>query len=57
MGVLLAVGGALYTVGAVTYASTWPNPFPATFGFHEVFHVLVVAAAVIQFVAVSLLVM
>ena len=57
MGVLLAVGGALYTVGALTYASTWPNPFPATFGFHEVFHVLVVAAAVTQFVAVSLLVM
>ena len=57
MGVLLAVGGALYTVGALTYASTWPNPFPATFGFHEVFHVLVVAAAITQFVAVSLLVM
>jgi hemolysin III len=57
MGVLLAVGGGLYTVGALTYASTWPNPFPATFGFHEVFHVLVVAAAVTQFVAVSLLVM
>lgn len=53
-GVLLLVGGGLYTVGALTYASTWPNPFPATFGFHEVFHALVVAAAASQFVAVSL---
>lgn len=54
---LLIVGAALYTLGAVIYATTWPNPFPATFGFHEVFHVLVIAAAVTQFVAVSLLVL
>lgn len=46
-------GGALYTVGALTYAFHWPNPFPRTFGFHEVFHVLVVAAAATQFVAVA----
>jgi hemolysin III len=56
-GVLVAVGGALYTLGALAYATTWPNPFPAWFGFHEVFHVLVVAAAVTQFVAVSLVVL
>lgn len=56
VGVLLAVGGGLYTVGALAYATTWPNPFPATFGFHEVFHLLVVAAAAAQFVAVSLVV-
>jgi hemolysin III len=55
--VLLIVGGALYSLGAVAYAMTWPNPFPATFGFHEVFHVLVIAAAVTQFVAVSLVVL
>ncbi|HUF00994.1 MAG TPA: hemolysin III family protein [Gaiellaceae bacterium] len=55
---VLVVGGAvLYTLGAVAYATSWPNPFPSTFGFHEVFHVLVVAAAVMQFVAVSLLVL
>ena len=54
---LVIVGGALYTVGALAYATAWPNPFPATFGFHEVFHVLVIAAAVTQFVAVSLLVL
>jgi hemolysin III len=55
--VLVIVGGGLYTLGALAYATTWPNPFPATFGFHEVFHVLVIAAAVTQFVAVSLVVL
>jgi hemolysin III len=55
--VLVIIGGALYTIGAVAYATAWPNPFPSTFGFHEVFHVLVIAAAVTQFVAVSLLVL
>ena len=55
--VLVIVGGALYSLGALAYATTWPNPFPATFGFHEVFHALVVAAAVSQFVAVSLVVL
>ena len=55
--VLVIVGAGLYTVGALAYATTWPNPFPATFGFHEVFHVLVVAAAATQFVALSLVVL
>ena len=55
--VLVIVGAGLYTVGALAYATTWPNPFPSTFGFHEVFHVLVVAAAVTQFVALSLVVL
>jgi hemolysin III len=54
---LVIVGGLLYTLGAVAYATHWPDPFPATFGFHEVFHVLVVAAAATQFVAVSLVVL
>ncbi len=54
--VLVVVGGGLYTLGAVIYATKWPNPFPRTLGFHEVFHLLVVAAAVTQFVAVSLVV-
>ena len=43
--------------GALVYASKWPNPLPRTLGFHEVFHLLVVAAAVTQFVAVSLIVL
>lgn len=55
--VLLIVGAILYTVGALIYATTWPNPFPATFGFHEVFHLLVIAAVVVQFVALSLVVL
>jgi hemolysin III len=54
--VLVMVGGALYTLGAVVYALHWPNPFPATFGFHEIFHALVIAAAATQFVAVSFVV-
>jgi hemolysin III len=55
--VLLIVGAALYTAGALTYATTWPDPFPATLGFHEVFHLLVIAAAIVQFVALSLVVL
>jgi hemolysin III len=54
---LVIVGGVLYTLGALAYATHWPDPFPATFGFHEVFHVLVLAAAVSQFVAVSFVVL
>ena len=55
--VRLLVGGGLYSLGAVIYAIQWPNPFPRVLGFHEVFHLLVVAAAAMQFVAVSLVVM
>lgn len=54
---LVLVGGLLYTLGAVTYACHWPNPFPGTFGFHEIFHLLVVAAAASQFVAVAFVVL
>ena len=54
---LLLVGGGLYTLGAVTYALQRPNPWPAVFGFHEIFHVLVVAAATTQFIAVAAVVL
>ena len=54
---LVVIGGGLYSLGAAVYAFRWPDPFPRTFGFHEVFHLLVVAAAVTQFVAVSLVVL
>lgn len=50
---LLLGGGALYTAGAVIYAARRPDPFPRVFGFHEIFHVLVVFAAAFQFVAVA----
>jgi hemolysin III len=51
--VLIAAGGVLYTIGAVVYATRRPDPWPRVFGFHEVFHALVIAAAVLQFVAMA----
>jgi hemolysin III len=51
--VLVVVGGALYTLGAVAYALKRPNPAPATFGYHEVFHLLVIGAAAAHFVAIA----
>lgn len=51
---LIAVGGVLYTVGAVVYATKRPNPSPTWFGFHEVFHLFTVLAFISQYVAVSI---
>jgi hemolysin III len=51
---LLATGGLLYTLGAVVYARRRPDPVPRVFGYHEVFHVFVIAAAAAQFAAVAL---
>ena len=48
---LFGVGGVLYAIGAVVYATRRPDPWPRSFGFHEVFHGLVVAAAASHFVA------
>lgn len=53
---LVVVGGVLYTSGAVTYAAKRPDPWPRFFGYHEIFHVLVVGAAAVQFVAIALVV-
>ncbi|MEA2168824.1 MAG: hemolysin [Solirubrobacteraceae bacterium] len=50
---LLGVGGVLYTTGAVVYARQRPDPWPATFGYHEIFHAFVIAAAVCHFVAMA----
>ena len=50
---LVAIGGLLYTAGAVVYATQRPNPNPAIFGYHEVFHLFVIAAAVAHFSAVA----
>lgn len=44
MMVLVIVGGVLYTVGAIVYAMKKPNPWPGTFGFHEIFHTCTVLA-------------
>ena len=54
---LLAVGGLLYTGGAFVYARGWPDPVPAVFGYHELFHVLVIAAAACQYAAVATVVL
>src|SRR5215204_7387212 len=51
--VLLAVGGALYSLGAAVYATRRPNLWPRTYGFHEVFHTLVIAAALVHFIAMA----
>jgi hemolysin III len=53
MPLLLLAGGILYSLGAAAYATKRPNPWPRTFGFHEVFHALVIAAAVTHFVAIA----
>ncbi len=50
---LLGAGGLTYTVGALVYAVKRPNPFPKVFGYHEIFHALVIVAAALHFVAVT----
>ena len=48
---LFAVGGLLYSAGAVVYARQRPDPWPRWFGFHEIFHALVIVAAAAQYIA------
>jgi hemolysin III len=55
--VLVLAGGLLYTAGALVYAFRRPDPYPAVFGFHEVFHVLVIAAVACQYAAVAFFVL
>jgi hemolysin III len=50
---LVVAGGLLYTGGALVYARRRPDPLPRVFGYHELFHVLTVAAAACQYVAVA----
>ena len=50
---MVAAGGVLYTLGAVVYAARRPDPVPAVFGYHEVFHVLVIVAAALQYAVVA----
>ena len=54
--VWLAVGGLSYSVGAVIYATKRPDPWPATFGFHEIFHLFVLAGAGSHFIGMLALV-
>ena len=50
--VLLLAGGLFYTLGAVFYATRWPNPWPKTFGHHEFFHAATVLAALCHYIAI-----
>jgi hemolysin III len=49
----LATGGLLYVIGAVVYTSGRPNPFPKVFGYHEIFHALVIAAASLHYAVIA----
>jgi hemolysin III len=50
---LVVAGGLLYTAGAVVYALRRPDPVPSVFGYHEVFHALVIVAAALQYAVVA----
>jgi hemolysin III len=54
---LVAAGGLLYTAGAVVYALGRPDPAPTVFGYHEIFHALVIAAAALQYAVVAFFVL
>jgi hemolysin III len=54
---LVAAGGVLYTLGAVVYALRRPDPWPRSFGYHEVFHALVIAAAALHLAVIALVVL
>jgi hemolysin III len=57
-GILLVVaGGLLYSAGAIVYAVRRPDPAPQVFGYHELFHVLTLAAAACQFAAIAFFVL
>ena len=50
---LVALGGVLYTAGALIYAVRRPDPWPRTFGYHEVFHLLVIGGAALHYLGVA----
>lgn len=49
---MLVTGGVIYTLGALVYVFKWPDPFPKFFGFHEIFHALVVVAGICHFLII-----
>jgi hemolysin III len=51
--VWMGVGGVLYSLGALIYALKRPDPWPRVLGYHEVFHALVIAAAIAHYIAIS----
>ena len=54
---MVAGGGLLYTLGALVYALRRPDPAPQVFGYHEIFHALVIAAAALQYAAIAFFVL
>lgn len=48
----ILAGGCAYTLGAAVYARKWPDPWPATFGFHEIWHLFVLVGSALHYVAV-----
>ena len=52
--VLVAAGGVLYSVGALFYGLRWPDLWPTTFGYHELFHACTAVAAICQYIAIWL---
>jgi hemolysin III len=54
---LLAGGGLCYMVGAIVHAARTPDPWPEVFGYHEIFHVFVILAALLQYCAIAFLVL
>ncbi len=54
--ILLVAGGIAYSVGGLIYAVKWPDPKPKVFGYHEIFHMLVIVASALHFAAIYLLV-
>lgn len=52
---LVVAGGVTYTLGAIVYASKRPDPFPRVFGFHEIWHLFVLAGSALHFAAVVML--
>lgn len=54
---LLVGGGVAYTLGAVAYATKWPDPWPRVFGFHEVFHLWTVVGAGLHLAAIGFVVL
>jgi len=54
---LIVLGGLCYTVGAIVHAARRPDPWPETFGYHEIFHVFVILAALLHYCAIALLVL
>jgi hemolysin III len=50
---LFVFGGCIYLIGALVFALQWPDPDPRVFGYHEIFHVCVIAAATLHFIVIA----